>query len=254
MSPLRLQEGRYTFDLDDLEAKLRQETCRVFLLCSPHNPVGRVWSREELAAVGELCCRHGVYILSDEIHADLILGPRPHTPIASLSPELAARTVTCMAPTKTFNMAGLPISHVIVPDEALRRTVQRAFSASGHGACSIASLAAARAAYLRGEPWLEGLLDYLRGNLSYLRLAFPAGAPIRALDTEGTYLAWLDCRGLGLPEGELDRFMLQKAGVWLDDGTMFGPGGEGFTRLNFACPRPVLEQAVGRIRRAAGME
>ncbi len=253
VSPLRLEEDRYRFDFDDLEKKLQDQKCKVFLLCSPHNPVGRVWTRSELENLGELCCRYDVKIVSDEIHADLIHAPHSHVPMAGVSPEIAARTVVCMAPTKTFNMAGLPAAHMIIPDEELRRTVQETCSASGQGLWGVMHAAAARAAYSRGEPWLEGLLAYLKGNLELLYEAFPAGAPIHALETEGTYLAWLDCRGLGLGGPELDDFFLKKAGLWLDGGTMFGQGGEGFQRLNFACPRSVLAEAVERVKKAAGM-
>lgn len=254
VSPLRLEDGHYSFDFDDIEKKMQDKRCKVFLLCSPHNPVGRVWTREELAELGRLCCQYDVKIISDEIHADLIHTPHRHVPMASMSAGIADRTVTCMAPTKTFNMAGLPAAHMIIPNPELRRTVQRVCGASGQGFWGVMHLAAATAAYSRGEPWLEGLLAYLKGNLALLYEAFPAGAPITALETEGTYLAWLDCRGLGLNGQELDDFFLKKAGIWLDGGTMFGTGGEGFMRLNFACPRSVLAEAVRRIRKAAGME
>ena len=253
VSPLRLENGHYHFDFADIEEKLRDPNCKVFLLCSPHNPVGRVWKREELAELGRLCCKYDVKIISDEIHADLIFTPNRHVPIASVSPEIAARTVTCMAPTKTFNMAGLPAAHMIIPNEDLRRAVQEICSASGLGLWGVMHLAAATAAYGQGEPWLEGLLAYLKGNLDLLYRSFPAGAPITAMETEGTYLSWLDCRGLRLNGQELDDFFLKKAGIWLDGGTMFGDGGEGFMRLNFACPRSVLHNAIGRIKKAAGM-
>ena len=253
VSPLRLENGRYRFDFADLEKKLQDKRCKVFLLCSPHNPVGRVWTREELAELGDLCCKYDVKIISDEIHADLVFTPNRHVPMASVSPEIAARTVTCMAPTKTFNMAGLPAAHMIIPNEELRRGVAQVCSASGQGLWGVMPLAAATAAYGRGEPWLDGLLAYLKGNLALLHESFPAGAPITALETEGTYLAWLDCRGLGLNGEELDDFFLKKAGIWLDGGTMFGAGGEGFQRLNFACPRSVLQKAIDRIKKAAGM-
>lgn len=250
VSELREEDGRYTMDLADVERKLEQEDCRLLLLCSPHNPVGRVWTRGELNALGTLCLRRGVRILSDEIHADLVF--TKHTPIASLSPELAAITVTAMAPTKTFNVAGLPAAHLIVPDAALRRDVRRACGAAGHGAANLMALAAARAAYTQGEDWLEGLLAYLRENRDLLARTFPVGAPVVARPVEGTYLSWLDCRALGLGGEQLGALFLQ-GGLWLDGGTMFGAGGEGFMRLNFACPRVTLEEAIRRIRRIAGM-
>ena len=253
VSPLRLEGTRYVFDYDDIEEQLRQEDCKVFLLCSPHNPVARVWTVSELEKLAELCLRHGVILLSDEIHADLIHAPHRHVPLSSLSLEVATHSVTAMAPTKTFNMAGLPCAHLIVPDPELRRRVNAMCWASGLGGWGVASLAAARAAYGQGEPWLDGLLAYLRGNRELLYRAFPAGAPIACLPVEGTYLAWLDCRGLGLDGPALDELFLKKAGVWLDGGAMFGRGGEGFMRLNFACQRATLTEAVRRIRSAAGM-
>ena len=250
VSRLREDGGRYTLDYADLDEKAKR--CKAIVFCSPHNPVGRVWERGELAELGRLCHRRGLWIVSDEIHADLVYPPHRHTPVASLSEELAARTITCMAPTKTFNLAGLPIAHLIVSDPALRRSLERAFSAMGQASVNLMSLAAARAAYRGGEAWLEGLLGYLRGNWELLYEAFPDGAPVRALPVEGTYLAWLDCRTLSLDGAALDKLFLERAGLWLDGGTMFGSGGEGFMRLNFACPRSVLREAVRRIEQATG--
>lgn len=252
--PLLLENGLYTFDYDEIEKQLSQTDCKVFLLCNPHNPVGRVWTREELEKLGNLCLRHGVNLVSDEIHADLIHAPHRHVPMASVSEEIAQITVTAMAPTKTFNMAGIPAAHLIIPNETLRQKVADMCWASGQGGWGIPSQMAARAAYGESEPWLEGLLDYLKGNRELLYEAFPAGAPIACLPTEGTYLAWLDCRGLGLTDEALHDLFLKKAGVWLDDGTMFGEGGQGFMRLNFACQRATLEEAIRRIRAAAEME
>ncbi|MBE6990078.1 MAG: pyridoxal phosphate-dependent aminotransferase [Ruminococcaceae bacterium] len=254
VSPLHWEDGRYTMDFDDLERQLQQKECKVFLLCSPHNPGGRVWTREELTRLVELCCRYDITIISDEIHADLVYTPNRHIPIAAVSEEAAARSITCMAPTKTFNLAGVPTAQAIIPNAALRSRFREICAAVGHGSGGIMPLAASRAAYSCGEPWLEGLLDYLRGNLDLLLQSFPAGAPINASDLEGTYLAWLDCRSLGLDSSGLDDLFLKKAGVWLNNGAMFGQGGEGFMRLNFACPRSVLSEGIRRIRRAVGME
>ncbi|MBQ2062141.1 MAG: pyridoxal phosphate-dependent aminotransferase [Oscillospiraceae bacterium] len=253
VAPLRLEGTRYTFDYDAIEKELRRKDCKVFLLCNPHNPVARVWTREELAKLGEICLRNDVVIVSDEIHADLIHAPYRHTPMASVSPEIARITVTAMAPTKTFNMAGIPAAHLIIPSEELRGKVRDMCWASGLAGWGVASMLAARAAYGESEPWLEGLLDYLRGNIALLYEAFPAGSPIACLPVEGTYLAWLDCRGLGLTEEELHDLFLKKAGVWLDDGSMFGTGGEGFMRLNFACQRATLTEAIRRVKDAAGL-
>ena len=254
VSRLLLDNGHYAFDYEDLDKQLSRENCKAMILCSPHNPVGRVWTRAELEKLGNLCLRHGVTVISDEIHADLIHAPHHHTPMASVSTEIAQITVTAMAPTKTFNMAGLPAAHLIIPNGELRQKLVDMCWASGQGGWGVASQLAARAAYGQSEPWLEGLLDYLKGNLELLYRSFPAGGPIVCLPVEGTYLAWLDCRGLGLSDDDLHDLFLKKAGVWLDDGTMFGRGGEGFMRLNFACQRDTLRKAIRRIRSAAGME
>ena len=251
--PLRLEGTRYTFDYEAIEKELRRVDCKVFLLCNPHNPVARVWTAEELQRLGELCLKNHVVIVSDEIHADLILDRRCHVPMASVSPEIAQITVTAMAPTKTFNMAGIPAAHLIIPNADMRERVSATCWASGMAGWGVASMMAARAAYGESEPWLEGLLDYLRGSRDLLYEAFPAGSPIACLPVEGTYLAWLDCRGLGLTEEALHDLFLKKAGVWLDDGDMFGKGGQGFMRLNFACQRDTLTEAVRRIKTAAGM-
>ena len=250
VSRLREDGGRYTLDYADIDEKAKR--CKAILFCSPHNPVGRVWERAELAELGRICQTRGLWIISDEIHADLVYPPHRHTPMTALSEELAARTVVCMAPTKTFNLAGLPIAHLIVPNGELRRGLERAFSGMGQASVNLMSLAAASAAYRDGEAWLDGLLDYLRGSRELLYAAFPDGAPVRALPVEGTYLAWLDCRALSLDDAELDKLFLERAGLWLDGGVMFGSGGEGFMRLNFACPRGVLREAIRRIGRAAG--
>ncbi|MBR2668121.1 MAG: pyridoxal phosphate-dependent aminotransferase [Oscillospiraceae bacterium] len=249
VSQLRLTEGRYRIDFADLEAKL-QSGVRIFLLCSPHNPVGRVWTRDELLEIGRLCCKCDVILLSDEIHSDFVLSEHPHIPVASLSEELAARTVTCTSPTKTFNLAGLQTANIIVPNGTLRKKMARQGYAAGLGAQNALSLTAAQAAYRDGEPWLEALLDYLRGGYDLLREAFPSDGPVSLIEPDGTYLAWLDCRKLGLPPKALANTLLKKTGVWLHNGATFGAGGEGFVRMNIACPRSVLSEAVARIRRA----
>ena len=248
VSPLREENGRYTFDFADIERKITEDHVRLLLLCSPHNPVGRVWTREELAELGHICCRHGVRILSDEIHADLVF--TPHTPIASISGELANCTVTAMAPTKTFNLAGLPCAHLIIPNRQVRQAVSAACGAAGHGAANLLALAAARAAYREGDEWLDGLLDYLRGNYEELRAAFTEGSGVTVGPLEGTYLVWLDCRAFEPDAEKLNRFFLKEAGLWLDGGEMFGAGGAGFMRLNIACPRSTLREAIARLHSA----
>ena len=245
VSELREESGRYCCDFSDIDEKASH--CKALLLCSPHNPVGRVWEREELEELGRICKKHDLSIISDEIHADLVYTPNRHIPMASVSPELAERTVTCMAPTKTFNMAGLAIAHLIIPNAELRRRVRRTCSAMGQGAANLMSIAAATAAYREGEAWLDGLLAYLKDSRELLYRVFPAGAKVHALPLEGTYLAWLDCRALSEDAEALEDAFLKKAGLWLDNGAMFGESGSGFMRLNFACPRDTLQEAIRRI-------
>ncbi|MBQ8164574.1 MAG: pyridoxal phosphate-dependent aminotransferase [Clostridia bacterium] len=250
VSELILKDGRYEIDFDDFENKIRQNNVKVFLLCSPHNPVGRVWSKEELTQIAEICRRYDVYIISDEIHSDFIYPGYKHTPIASLSDEVADRTVTCLSPTKTFNLAGLQAANIIVPNKTLRKRIRKECVATGYSHLNIMAVAATKAAYRDGEEWLDGLLQYLQQNIALIKSAFPEHAPVSALNMEGTYLAWLDCRKLNLPFSELDDLFLNKAGVRLHNGNTFGAGGQGFMRMNIACPSSVLEEAVERIKSA----
>ena len=250
VSELILHGGRYEIDFTDLEEKIRTNAVKVFLFCSPHNPVGRVWTREELTEIGRICRRHDVAVISDEIHSDFVFSDHPHIPIASLDEELARRTVTCTAPSKTFNLAGLQAGNIIIPDAALRRRVRRECLATGYGQPNTLAIAATKAAYLHGKPWLDALLDYLRQNYSLLAHAFPPGGRISLIPPEGTYLAWLDCRRLGLSDSALQAFFLNQAGVQPHFGAAFGAGGSGFVRLNIACPRSVLAQAIDRICQA----
>lgn len=250
VSELDLKSGRYEIDFEDFENKIKQEKVKAFLLCSPHNPVGRVWSRTELAEIARICLKNGVYIISDEIHSDFIYPGYKHIPIASLSDEIADRTITCLSPTKTFNLAGLQAANMVVPNKNLRVRIKKECAATGYSHLNIMAVAAAKAAYQHGEEWLDGLLQYLRQNIAFLSAAFPEDEPVSTLNPEGTYLAWLDCRKLKMSPSELDNLFLGKAGVWLHNGHIFGAGGNGFMRMNIACPSSVLEEAIERIKRA----
>lgn len=248
---LVLEGDRYVIDFGDFEAKIRDNGVKLFLLCSPHNPVSRVWTREELARVGEICLRHGVLVVADEIHQDFIYPGHKHTVFADLAPELAASTVTCTAPTKTFNLAGLQISNIFICNAALRRRFDQEVDRAGFSQANAMGVAACEAAYRHGGPWVEALLHYLRDNMDYLDGFLKGHVPnIRLIPPEGTYLAWLDCRELNLSDADLDDFMLRRAKLWLDAGTMFGPGGEGFQRINVACPRSTLAQALRQLEEA----
>ena len=249
-NPLKLEEGRYVMDLDGLEAALDAET-RVFLFCSPHNPVGRVWTREELARLGEILARRDLIVISDEIHSDLVFGGRRHVPLATMAPALADRTITLMAPSKTFNLAGLMTSYVVAANPDLLKAFEAELRSVGLDEGNLFGIVALEAAYRHGADWLDQLLSYLEGNMALAADFFPTRAPgIRFLPPEGTYLALLDCRDLGLPQEALDDFFLRKARVFLDPGTKFGRELEGFERMNLACPRPVLREALERIARA----
>lgn len=248
MELTRQADRRYTVDMDLFEAIITHQT-KLFLLCSPHNPVGRVFTREELQAMGEICLRHDVLICSDEIHGDLTFSGHPHTPIASISPELEARTITLMAPSKTFNVAGLDCGFAVISNPELRKQ----YNAARRGLVGHANLmgyTAARAAYAESEPWLAAVLRYMEANrdftVDYVREHVPE---LHMASPEGTYLAWIDCRDANLPDSPHE-FFLEKGKVALNDGTSFGRSGEGFVRLNFGCPRALLEEGLGRMRAA----
>jgi cystathionine beta-lyase len=240
--------GQYTIDWDRFEAAITGRT-RIFVLCNPHNPVGRVYRRDELERMAEVCLRHDIVICSDEIHCDLVFEGAQHQPIAALAPEIAARTITLMAPSKTYNIAGIHASFAVIQDSALRRQFLAA-QADLVPRLGIMGYLAMQAAYLEGAPWLEQVLRYLKANRDHLyRFANTHLPGVHMARPEGTYLAWLDCRHVGLP-GNAHEFFLKRARVALNDGASFGPGGEGFVRLNFGCPRSTLDEALARMRDA----
>ncbi len=246
---LRFDGVRYSMDFEDLERKLEQT--KLLVLCSPHNPVGRVWTREELLRLGQLCLARGVVVVSDEIHFDLAFSGRKHTVFASLSEALAQSSVVCTSPSKTFNLPGLQPGVVVIPNPRLRRDFQRTLRACGIPEPNVFCLEAVKAAYAHGEPWLAELLRYLEDNDKFLRGFVAEKIPqLRVVRSEGTYLAWLDCRALGLEPKALERLLLERARLVLNQGYTFGPGGEGFVRLNTACPRPMLEDGLTRLARA----
>jgi cystathionine beta-lyase len=248
-APLRQRaDGTYEIDFDAFEAAITDRT-RVFILCNPHNPVGRAFTRLELERLAGICLRRDILICSDEIHCDLLSPGVTHIPVASIAPEIAQQTVTLMAPSKTFNVPGLRCSFAVVPDAALRKRLAKAHAADFSEVNNF-GLSAAIAAYRDGQPWLDQLLAYLDGNrtalVEFVRREMPR---IRVAAPEATYLAWLDCRESGTP-GRPYRFFLERARVALSDGPTFGTGGEGFVRLNFGCPRATLMEALRRMKAA----
>jgi cysteine-S-conjugate beta-lyase len=242
-------DGRYTIDLDAFAAAFRERT-RAFLLCNPHNPVGRLYGRVELEGLAEACLRRDAVIVADEIHCDLLLDGRQHVPIASLAPEVEQRTITLMAPSKTFNLPGLKCAIGIIPNASLRERFVAA-AADMVPKIGVLGYTGALAAYREGDAWLEALLAYLKDNRDFLVQQVRATLPGLAMaPPEATYLAWLDCRGSAVAGRDPYTFFLERAKVALNDGVTFGPGGAGFVRLNFGCPRPLLAQALERMRAA----
>lgn len=249
-SQLTLENGRYTMDFADLEKKFASGV-KMMILCNPHNPVGRVWERGELERLGQLCLAHDILVISDEIHGDLIYEGYQHIPFASLSPELAAQSIVCTAPSKTFNLAGLQNSNLIIPNAKYRQAFQASLNLTGVHNPNVFGITALEAAYQYGLDWLDQLMKYLKGNVEFLMSFLDQELPqIRAIQPEGTYLVWLDFRALGMEPKDLQKFLVHKAGVGLNAGYIFGPGGEGFERLNLGCPRSVLEDGLQRIKTA----
>jgi len=246
-NPLIFKDNYYTIDFDDFEKKL-QSGVKAFILCSPHNPVGRVWKKEELEEMARLCIKYDVMILSDEIHADLIFPAEHHIPIASLSEDIAERTITCMAPSKTFNLAGLQGSFVITTDKKKRNMLLKQFEKQGiHNMLNTMANTALEAAYKYGEPWLEELMTILEDNKNYVTNMLESNTNLKVTRSEGTYLLWIDCSSLGLSSNELKDFMIQKAKVGLNAGIDYGEEGEQFMRMNIACPKSTVKEGVKRI-------
>lgn len=247
-SPLRYRDGRYTIDFVDLEQKIQEGRVKLLLFCSPHNPVGRVWTRTELEQVAALCEKYDLLVVSDEIHCDFTWPGHQHIVFPTISEDMAQRTILCTAPTKTFNLAGLQISNIFIKNPVLRRQFQDEVTRAGYSQAPSLGLVACQAAYAGGEVWLEELKQYLVSNLTVLRSAELPG--IRMVEPEGTYLCWLDCSGLGLGGEEIEKLVLYGANLWLDGGRMFGEASAQFQRINIACPKSTLHQAISQLRQA----
>ena len=248
-SPLIYDGRTYRMDFEDLETKTADPNVKAMLLCNPHNPAGRVWTRDELIRLGEICRRNHVTVISDEIHCELVFPGHTYLPFASISDQHLWNSVTCISPSKSFNLAGLQIANIIARDDALRQRIDRAININEVCDVNPFGVEATIAAYNQGEEWLMQLLGYLQGNYETLCKFFGKYLPqIAVTELEGTYLVWTDCRKLGLSSDVLQSRLLAEAGVWLNSGTMYGAEGEGFMRWNIACPRSVLAQAMERFR------
>lgn len=250
-NPLVLKDGHYEMDLEELEQKVLDEHVKLLILCNPHNPVGRVWTREELTALADICLRHHVYVISDEIHGDFVWQGHEQTPYASISEEACLHSMMCTAPSKTFNLAGMATSNLFIPDPEMRRKFRSELLDVGQENMNRLGLFACRAAYEGGGEWLDQLIGYLAGNLALVRDFCKNRVPqIQLVEPEGTYLAWLDCRELGMTDDELMAFFSNEAKVWLDPGTHSGEQGSGFMRFNLGSSRSVIAQALDQIEAA----
>ena len=250
-SCLRRSGSRYEMDFDDFERRAAEDRTTIFILCSPHNPIGRVWREEELERVGEICMRHGVRVFADELHCDIVMPGYRHVPFAGLNPEFAAHSITVISPSKTFNLAGLQATAAIIPDPEMRRRFENVKARNSLSDPNLFAITAMEAAYSRGDKWLDEVLAYIKGNYDFLVEYMGKKLPkVKVMPLEGTYLAWMDFSAMESDERALQKRMLTRGKVWLDEGWIFGEGGAGFERIVLACPRSILKEAVDRMARA----
>lgn len=250
-SPLVYTDGKYTIDFEDFEKKVKENDVKLFILCSPHNPVCRVWTKDELKKLGGICKKYNLYVVADEIHCDFTYEGHPHNIFTEAVPEMADRTIICTAPSKTFNIAGLQCSNIWIPDEALRQRYKDEIAASGYTVPNNLGIVACKAAYEGADEWYKECWKYIQNNLAFVREYLKENIPkIRLVEPEGTYFAWLDCSGLGLSAEELNDLIINKAGLWLDAGDIFGKIAEQFQRVVLACPRETVEKAMEKLKSA----
>jgi len=242
-------EHRYYIDFEDFENKIVNQNVKVFLLCNPHNPVARVWNKDELLQIGDICLKHNVLVISDEIHQDFTFVGKHHV-FAGLKPEFEQITVTCTSPSKSFNLAGLQLANIIIKNTQLRRKFVKEYYVSGYSDLNIMGIVSTVAAYKHGDEWFNGVFNYIKSNIEYVKNYVETNLPkVKMITHEATYLVWLDFRGLGLTADEVDDIIINKSKLWLDSGRIFGETGKGFQRINVACPRATLEEALGRLKR-----
>ena len=242
------EDNKYHIDFEDFEQKIINNKIKLFFLCSPHNPVGRVWTKQELIQIGDICVKHNVIVVSDEIHQDFVFQGK-HYVFASLKPEFENISITCTSPSKTFNLASMMMSNIFIPNHELRAKFKKQLDAVGTSQLGIMGLVACESAYSKGETWYQAMLAYVAENINFVRQYVKENLPdVTMIETEGTYLVWLDFRKTGLSIDELENMIIHKAKLWLDNGKIFGKCGEGFQRINVACPKSVLKEALERIK------
>ena len=250
-NPLVLKDGRYEMNFADMEQKIVENQVKMLILCSPHNPIGRVWTKEELLKVLEICKRYNVFIISDEIHCDFVYPGHEHTVLARLADDYLDHLIVCTAPSKSFNLAGLQLSHIFIPDEGVRERFEKELWVIPYDESGTLVLVAGRAAYEKGADWMDELKEYLWDNIAYLRTFLQENLPkVKLIEPEGTYLVWLDFSAYDMTPEELEHKMRYEAKLWLDEGTMFGEEGAMFERVNIACPRSILMQALEQLKAA----
>ncbi len=249
-SDLVIKDGKYMIDFNDFENKIRENKVKLFLMCSPHNPGGRVWTRKELKKIGEICLKYHVIVVSDEIHEDIVWEGK-HVVFSTLSKEIEAISVVCTSASKTFNIASMMISNIFIPNPELYKKFKKQVDAAGISQLSVLGLTATEAAYRHGEQWYNTMKQYVAANMAYIKTFTEEKLPgVSCMVSEGTYLVWMDFRGTGLSVKEIDDRIIYKAGLWLDSGSIFGSAGDGFQRINAACPRSILETAMNKIAEA----
>lgn len=244
------EDNRYHIDFEDFEKKIVEEKVKLFILCNPHNPVGRVWNEEELTRMGDICVKYGVIVVSDEIHQDFVWKGK-HLVFANLKQAYQDISITCTSPSKTFNLASMMMSNIFIPNQKLKHKFRKELDAAGTSQLGVMGLVACEAAYSHGEEWYQAMLAYVKENIAFTRKFVEENLNgVKMIDLEGTYLVWLDFRGTGLSGDELEKLIIHKAKLWLDSGNIFGESGRGFQRINVACPRSVLKKALTRIKDA----
>lgn len=251
-SPLIYTDNTYSIDFEDLESKASDPKVKAMILCNPHNPAGRVWSRDELIRIGEICIRYDVVVIADEIHCELVMPGYEYTPFASISEEFSRHSVSCVSPSKAFNIAGLQIANIVCADAGRRAKIDRAININEVCDVNPFGVIALQAAYNEGGEWLDQLLEYIHGNYEYMRSFCEEHLPdFPITKLEGTYLVWMDCRKFGMTSAELEKRLIEEAGLWLNPGTMYGQDGEGFMRWNIACPRTRMIEGLRRFEKFA---